>query len=104
MRIASRARDRNRVELRRLVRDLFVRAVGVKALGTATINLVVERAVRTKLVRPEQRDLRIVGMARALYRMRRDDAEAPAVREKIINLEFLVAHGDDVAVEPGLID
>src|SRR5258706_10071573 len=104
MRIASRARNRDGVELCRLVRDLFVRAVGVKALGATTINLVVERAVRTKLVRPEKCDLRIVGMARALYRMRRDDAEAPAVREKIINLELLVPHGDNVALEPGLID
>ena len=104
MRVAARARDRERVKLRRLVRDLLVRAVGVKALPAAAIDLLVERAVGTELVDAEQRDLRILGMARALRRVRRDGSEAPAVRQEIVDLERLVAHADHVAVEPGLVD
>src|SRR5690606_33512846 len=103
-RIPAAARDRERIELRGLVRLLLVGTVGVKTLGAAAIDLGVQRSVRAKLVHAEERDLGIVGMPRALGWMWHHTPEAPAVGEEIGNLELLVANADDVVLEPGLID
>ena len=104
MRVAALARDGDGVELGRFVRNFFVRAVSVKAFGAAQIDVAVKGAVGTELVRAEQRDFRIVGMARGLGRVRTDEPEAPAVFQIVVDPEFLVAHRDDVAVKPRLVD
>ena len=36
--------------------------------------------------------------------MRRDLSKAPAVRQELLYGEILISHGDDVEVEPRLVD
>src|SRR2546425_2036458 len=103
-RVAARVRYGQRVELGRLEWLLVVRAVGVPTFGAASIDGHVERAVRPELVDAQQGDLRMVGVPRALRRVRVHDAEAAAVAQEVVDLELLARHHDDVVVEPRPID
>src|SRR5437899_2064539 len=103
-RVAASVRHGQGIELGRLERLLVVGAVGVPALGPASIDGHVERAVRPELVDAQQGDLRMVGVPRALRRVRVHDAEAVAVAQEVVDLEVLARHHDDVVVEPRPID
>ena len=103
-RVAAPARHRERVELGRLERLRVVGAVGVPALGAAAVDRHVERAVGGELVDAEQRDLRMLGMARHLRGVGMHRAEAPAVAQEVVDLQILVRHDQHVVVEPGPID
>ena len=46
----------------------------------------------------------MVGVPRALRRVRVHDAEAAAVAQEVVDLELLARHHDDVVVEPRPID
>ena len=79
-RVAPSARDGERVELSRLVRNLFIRTIGMKTLSPATVDVVVECAVRAKFVDAQNSDLRTLGVTCRLRGMRAYDAESSAVR------------------------
>ena len=74
------------------------------ALGAAAIDGVVELAVGIEFVDPEHRDLGKFGMARRFRRVRNNRSEAAAVMQEILDFELLVAHDEDVVVEPGSVD
>jgi len=76
----------------------------VPALGAAPVDGVDDIALGIKFVGAEHRNL---GNLRVARRFRGDMHNRPktsAVAQKIPNLEFLVAHHQDVMVEPGLVD
>src|SRR5262249_9475844 len=98
------ARHRESIELGGLERLFIVRTVCVPSLGAAPVDRHVERAVRPDLVGAEERDLRVVGMARHLRWVRMYGPEAAAVAEEVVDLEILARHDDDVTVEPRPID
>ena len=74
------------------------------ALGAAAIDGVDQLAVGIEFVDPEHRDLGDFGVPRRFRRVRHDRPEAAAVAQEILDLELLVAHHQDVVVEPGLVD
>ncbi len=98
------ARNGERIELGRLERRLIVRPIGVPALGAAAIDGVVDLAVGIELVDAEHRYLRNLGVTRRFRWVRDYRPEAVAIAQKILDLELLVSHDEDIAVEPGLVD
>ncbi len=74
------------------------------ALGAAAIDGVVDLAVGIEFVDAEHRYLGNLRVARRFRWVRNDRPEAAAIAKKILDLELLVSHHEDIALEPSLVD